>query len=66
MNHSALDIELVPDKGPQPSTCPNAVNHTDGPSNYLDWHEWARNLAKTHKQTRCPDCKLFKIWTPLE
>lgn len=37
-------------------------NHTDAPSGYLAWHEWAEKKARTHDQFRCPGCGLFKIW----
>jgi hypothetical protein len=47
-----------------PECCPNAAEHTDGPSGYVAWFEWAARAAKKSKQTRCPGCGLFKIWTP--
>lgn len=46
------------------SDCPNFVNHTYGPEGYLAWHEWAEAKAKTHRNTKCPGCGLYKIWTP--
>jgi hypothetical protein len=37
-------------------------NHTDAPCGYIQWHEWARKKAKTHKQLKCHECGLYKIW----
>ena len=34
------------------------------PTGYLAWHEWAEKKARTHRQTRCPGCGLYKIWKP--
>lgn len=45
-------------------TCPNRADHAEEPSGYLQWHEWAKRMSKTHKQSRCPGCGLWKIWTP--
>lgn len=38
--------------------------HTPAPPGYLAWFEWAREMAKTHRQERCPGCGLWKVWTP--
>lgn len=47
--------------------CPDGWKlHTKSPSGYLAWHEWAEKKSKTHKQKRCPTCKLFAIWVPRE
>ena len=46
------------------SDCPNAANHTEGPSNYFAAFEWRNEMSKTHKVSRCPDCLRFRIWTP--
>lgn len=46
--------------------CPNARNHTEGPTNYVGHFEWRTEMSKTHKVTRCPDCLRFRIWTPKE
>ena len=46
------------------SDCPNNANHEPSPSGYTDWHEWAKAKNRTHKNSKCPDCGLFKIWTP--
>jgi hypothetical protein len=29
---------------------------------HVDWHMWAMQKGKTHRQTRCDECGLFKIW----
>jgi len=44
--------------------CPNAAEHTEGPSGYVSWFEWAGRMQRTHRQTRCPGCRLYKIWAP--
>ena len=43
--------------------CPNRANHTEGPDGYIVWNEWVEAIAKTHKQSMCPWCELFVIWT---
>lgn len=52
----------------KPKPCPTPGRHTPVPpaaqSRYLDWHEWAEEKAKTHRQERCPGCGLFKVWVP--
>jgi hypothetical protein len=45
-------------------TCPNLAEHTPQPSGYLAWHDWARRMAKTHRQKRCKGCNLYAIWVP--
>jgi hypothetical protein len=44
--------------------CPNAAEHTPAAAGYLEWHEWAEQKAKTHRQIRCKGCGLFAIWVP--
>lgn len=53
-------------KNPQPPTekkftlhCPN---HTIQPEGYLNWHSWAEEMSKTHKQIKCPGCGKYAIW----
>lgn len=46
--------------------CPNKDNHTDAPSNYVDWVQWAWQMEKTHEQIKCPSCDLYVIWVPKE
>ena len=44
--------------------CPKIENHTGCPTGYLAWHEWADEMSKTHRCTRCPDCGYWAIWVP--
>lgn len=45
--------------------CPKAVErHTFGPKGYLQWHEWAARMAKTHRQRKCPTCGFYAVWVP--
>ena len=53
------DDRLVSDN----SDCPNNANHEASPLGYCEWHEWAKAKNRTHKNSKCPDCGLFKIWT---
>ena len=39
-------------------------DHTHGPGDYAGWHAWAEEKAKTHAQTKCPECGLYLIWEP--
>lgn len=47
-----------------PDKCKRRDLHTSCPPGYLDWHDWASQKAKTHKQERCPECGLLTIWVP--
>ncbi len=42
-------------------TCPERWRHTPQPDGYLQWHEWAEQMKKTHVQERCPCCGLWAI-----
>lgn len=42
--------------------CPNKAQHTPQPDGYLEWHDWAEGMAKTHRQIQCDGCKLWAIW----
>lgn len=42
--------------------CSNTGQHTEGPDGYADWHLWAMRMAKTHEQSQCRDCGLWKVW----
>jgi len=33
------------------------------PEGYLHWHVWAKEKSRTYKQSKCPVCGLFTIWT---
>lgn len=40
--------------------------HTQGPSGYLAYLEWAEKMGETHEQAQCPGCGLWAIWKPRE
>ncbi|MFF3928209.1 hypothetical protein [Streptomyces hirsutus] len=42
--------------------CPSAVQHTPHPVRQFAHEAWAQQMLRTHKQTRCPGCGLWKIW----
>ena len=44
----------------------DCTNHTKCPSGYIQWHPWAEKKNKTHRQIKCSDCSLYKIWIPRE
>jgi hypothetical protein len=46
--------------------CPQQDSHTDSPSGYLSWHEWAERMSATHRQRCCPGCGLYAIWEPTD
>lgn len=52
----------IPPKRVVPSM--TECNHTPMPDGYLQWHEWARQAHKTHRQIRCPKCGGLSIWLP--
>lgn len=39
-------------------------NHTPCPEGYIEWHQWAEFMSKTHTQRRCRECGLYAIWEP--
>lgn len=39
-------------------------DHTPAPKGYLQWHEWAEKMAKTHRQVKCACCGLWANWVP--
>lgn len=45
-------------------SCPRQQDHTPAPDDYLAWHDWAKTMAKTHRQKRCKGCGLYAIWVP--
>ena len=49
---------------PDETKCPNVENHALHPLGYADWHEWASEKNKTHKNSKCDGCGRFTIWTP--
>lgn len=47
--------------------CPDPSPHThseDEDLGYTAWHEWAKQMSKTHRQKRCPNCGLYRVWAP--
>jgi hypothetical protein len=44
--------------------CPSFFDHTPCPEGYIEWHDWAKKMGRTHKQIRCTRCNLFAIWIP--
>jgi hypothetical protein len=45
--------------------CPSFEEHTPCPSGYIDWHEWAARMKRTHRQIKCGGCGRYSIWEPL-
>ena len=43
------------------TTC---YDHVEGPNDYADRPEWAYRRLKTHRNLRCAECGLWKIWIP--
>lgn len=48
---------------PRP-TCPRDGEHTPSPRGYLQWHEWAQKMRKTHHAVMCDGCGRWVIWRP--
>lgn len=46
------------------AVCPEATSHTPCPEGFVAWHDWADEMARTHKQARCAGCGLYMIWVP--
>lgn len=46
--------------------CADHANHTPSPDGYIEWHHWAKEMSKTHRQVKCPTCGLYAIWVPKE
>lgn len=48
---------------PSVDDCPDRDTlHTRCPTGYLQWHHWAAQKGKTHRQVRCPTCGYWAIW----
>jgi len=45
-------------------SCPSYFDHTPCPSGYIQWHAWAKQMARTHRQVKCGRCGLWAIWIP--
>lgn len=44
--------------------CRHFEDHTPRPGGYIQWHEWAGRMAKTHRAEKCLGCGLYAIWVP--
>lgn len=44
--------------------CPDRIHHTESPAGYNQWHFWAREMSRTHRQIKCTGCGLYVIWVP--
>ena len=36
--------------------------HTDSPRGYLQWHDWAERMGRSHVQRQCRGCGLWVVW----
>lgn len=54
----------APGKGARVNKSICQDKHTTAPAGYLQWQSWAAEMAKTHRQTQCPDCGLWAVWIP--
>lgn len=45
--------------------CSHSEDHMPQPEGYIEWHAWAEEMSKTHKQRRCTGCGLYTIWEPV-
>jgi hypothetical protein len=44
--------------------CAHFEDHTLCPEGYIQWHAWAEEMSRTHRQEKCAGCGLYAIWTP--
>lgn len=44
--------------------CPHFEDHTPQPEGYIQWHAWAEQMGKTHRQVKCGGCGRYSIWVP--
>jgi hypothetical protein len=42
--------------------CPQHELHTPQPNGYIQCHDWAEEMSKTHKQIMCDGCDRLLIW----
>lgn len=56
MKAQRLDIRA------EQAACPLVAKHTNGPSGYVQWHQWAARRAETHVCRKCPGCGYWMIW----
>jgi hypothetical protein len=57
-------MAATPFKYDSKDDCPDKAKHTNCPSGYLGWHDWAEKKRRTHRQKRCPTCGFWSIWVP--
>lgn len=50
---------------PRMPECSNESNHTESPTGYLHWHEWAAVKVTTHVAVMCQACRRYAIWQRL-
>lgn len=48
------------------ANCPQVEGHTASPSGYMEFHDWAYDMDRTHVQRQCDVCKMWVIWVPRE
>lgn len=46
--------------------CPNGEHHVSHPLGYELHRQWAKDMAVTHVQIRCPGCGLYCVWVPFD
>lgn len=61
------NLKFTPTLSRDEVVCPSCLadsdcKHTPSPNGYIQWHEWAEKMEKTHVQERCPICGLWAIW----
>lgn len=46
------------------SDCPSAKFHTPQPKGYGAFFSWCAHMVRQgYKQSRCPDCKRYVVWS---
>jgi len=58
----AVRVDIVDTETVVEDPCPGG--HTPAPVGYVDRHEWAAKMSKTHKSRRCEVCSKYGIWVP--
>jgi len=36
--------------------------YREEPRGYVEWHEWAERMGRTHEQHPCPGCSRLTVW----
>lgn len=60
----AEKLEAFPTLEQALAYCPERESHADAPWGYLQWHAWAEEMKKTHRQKRCEGCGRFLVVVP--